>query len=205
MILASASVRRNELLCRMGLDFTVIPSNASEAAAGMPPRELVEHNALLKVRDVCAKLTNADKGALIIGADTIVVKDNRILGKPTNGEDAFRMLRFLSGSWHSVFTAITICEAGTGKTICKTSETAVCFKKLSDDEIKSYIASGEPLDKAGAYGIQGLGAVLIEKVEGDYGTVVGMSPAVLADLLAAFGFDVLSKNKTIAKNRHIEL
>ena len=193
LLLASASARRSEILRQMGLTFMVMPSEASEAVAGMAPWELVEHNALLKARDVNAKITRTEKGSLIIAADTVVVKDNCILGKPADEEDAFRMLRFLSGNRHSVFTAIAVCETGTDAVVSKVSETAVCFKNLSDDEIKNYIASGEPRDKAGAYGIQGLGAVLVDKIDGDYGTVVGMSPAVLSGLLSTFGVDILSK------------
>ena len=180
-ILASASPRRKELLTQIGIDFEVVVSEADEnIAEKLSPGELVERLSLIKagaVRKHLAKdAQTADESTAagtfaVIGADTVVYLGGEILGKPKDEEDAFRMLRALSGATHSVFTGVTILLPD--ETITFHSETKVTFDELSDAEIRAYIASGEPMDKAGAYGIQGLGGAFVTGIEGEYANVVG--------------------------------
>ncbi|NLZ44618.1 MAG: septum formation protein Maf, partial [Clostridia bacterium] len=129
--------------------------------------------------------------ALVIAADTIVVAENRIMGKPRDKGDAREMLSFLSGRWHEVYTGIALVRAAEGKSLLDYERTRVKFHSLSREEIDRYIRSGEPMDKAGAYGIQGLGAVLVERIEGCYFNVVGLPLAKLALMLKKFGLEVL--------------
>lgn len=181
LVLASGSPRRRELLEQIGLPFTIVPSGAEEKTdPALSPRLTVQALSLLKAADVAAA---QDKQALVIGADTIVVLNNDILTKPRDAADAEAMLRRLSGQCHSVLTGLTVLRCADGKSISVTEETKVYFKKLSASEIHSYVATGEPLDKAGGYGIQGLGGLFIDKIEGDYYNVVGLPLARLGDIL----------------------
>ena len=179
-VLASASPRRRELLTQIGLDFEVVVSEADEnIAEKLSPGELVERLSLIKagaVRDHLAAGAEENGAAgempfAVIGADTVVYHDGEILGKPKDEEDAFRMLRALSGATHSVFTGVSILLPD--ETVTFHSETKVTFDELSDAEIRAYIASGEPMDKAGAYGIQGLAGAFVTGIEGEYANVVG--------------------------------
>ena len=178
-ILASGSPRRKELLELMGLEFKVIVSQADEDSVSkdLKPELYVQELALLKA-SATAKEVLHNKNAVIISADTIVTLDGQILGKPKDEDDAFNMLSKLSGREHEVYTGIS-----DGKAVCGKVRTKVKFKDLSDDKIRGYINSGEPMDKAGAYGIQGLGSLLIEKIDGDYFNVVGLPISALADTL----------------------
>lgn len=184
VILASASPRRKELLANMGIDFSVVVSDADESAAdsNVPPGIYVQQLSLLKAVAVAEKVIN-NKNALIIAADTVVVNENKILGKPENEQEAFKMLSELSGKTHQVYTGFCVLRAKDAYTVCKHVCTEVTFKKLSDQQITDYIKTKEPMDKAGAYGIQGLGAMLVEKINGDYFNVVGLPVSALADIL----------------------
>ena len=180
-ILASGSPRRKELLELMGLEFKVIVSQADEDSVSkdLKPELYVQELALLKA-SATAKEVLRNKNAVIISADTIVTLDGQILGKPKDEDDAFNMLSKLSGREHEVYCVMRISN---GKAVCGKVRTKVKFKDLSDDKIRGYINSGEPMDKAGAYGIQGLGSLLIEKIDGDYFNVVGLPISALADTL----------------------
>lgn len=184
IILASASPRRRELLGNMGLDFSVVVSEADESSvdASVPPHIYVQELALLKAT-ATAKNVMKNKDAIIISADTIVVNNGKILGKPVDDADAFNTLKSLSGKAHKVYTGFCVLRVKDAYTVCRHVETDVVFKNLSDDKIKRYIASKEPNDKAGAYGIQGLGAMLVDYIHGDYFNVVGLPVSALADTL----------------------
>ena len=172
IILASASPRRRELLAQMNIPFEVIVSDTEEMIVKSDPQEVVLELALLKAQAVSALVEEA----LVIGADTIVTIDGKILGKPTDEEAAARMLMQLQGRTHEVYTgvALLIKEGGHKEIVQFAERTAVTMYPMSPAEIAAYIATGEPFDKAGAYGIQGLAAIYVEKIEGDYNNVVGL-------------------------------
>ncbi len=188
IILASNSPRRRELLGQMGLkDFQVSAPNVDETVEpGLSPAEMVEELSLRKARAAAEKAGPED---LVIAADTVVALDGKVLGKPRDREDAFAMLSALSGREHRVYTGVTVLrgeEAATGH-----EETTVAFRALEPGEIRGYIATGEPMDKAGAYGIQGLGALLVSGIRGDYCSVVGLPVFRLGRMLADFGVELL--------------
>jgi septum formation protein len=185
LILASASPRRAELLRQLNLDFEVMVSNAPEELPvdSVNPEQVVMDLAKLKVRRA-AETTGED--ALLIGADTVVVLEDRILGKPVDAAAAEAMLTELSGRKHRVFTGLALYQPLTVRLICDYVMTEVCFRDLSQDEIEAYVRTGEPLDKAGAYGIQGLGAALVESINGCYFNVVGLPLSKLVMMLKAF-------------------
>jgi len=188
LILASASPRRKQLLSQLGLDFTVEPSSGDEnIRANLPPEVTAVTLAEAKAVNVACRHNDG----LVLGADTIVVIDGRILGKPRDAGHASQMLSWLSGKWHSVYTGLALIDAETGKLIEDFEESRVKFKNLSEREIKSYINTGEPLDKAGAYGIQGKGSLLVEKIEGCYYNIVGLPLFKLNTLLFEFGIKIL--------------
>lgn len=193
IILASASPRRRELLKNMGLEFAVMVSEADEESvdASVPPEIYVQELALLKAAAV-AKTIIKNKDAIVISADTIVVNDGKILGKPQDNDDAQMMLQSLSGKAHKVYTGFCVMRLSDAFTVCKNVCTEVVFKSLSTEKINKYIETGEPKDKAGSYGIQGLGAMLIEKIDGDYFNVVGLPVSELSDVLETeFGFELM--------------
>ncbi len=192
IVLASASPRRRELLENMGIhDFTVRPSRREEPYDGtLEPGAAVERIALMKGWDAAR---SSGDGDIVIAADTLVFLDGRPLGKPADGENAKSMLRALSGREHQVITGVAVIAGGTPRVTHVT--TRVRFRALSDDEIDWYAATGEPMDKAGAYGIQGLGGMLVEGIEGDYFNVVGLPVAALAGLLREAGYNVFSKGE----------
>ena len=188
-ILASGSPRRRQLLEQIGLrDFTVRPTDADESLpAGIHPGEAVER---LSARKGMAARPQAGPEALILAADTVVALDGAILGKPGGREEAVSMLTALSGRTHQVYTGVTLIR---GEEILTEHEvTAVTFRPLAAAEIDAYVQSGEPMDKAGAYGIQGLGALLAERLEGDYFNVMGLPLCRLGRMLARFGLDLLA-------------
>ncbi|CRK84302.1 Maf family protein [Neobacillus massiliamazoniensis] len=172
LILASSSPRRKELLENLQISFTILSSEVDENfSPGLSPDEVVMELAARKAQAVF----NDNPDAFVIGADTIVVANNEIMGKPTNEEEAITMLKLLSGAQHDVYTGVTIISP-----TCSTrffEKTEVWFWELTDDEIRSYVRTGEPLDKAGAYGIQQLGSLLVKKIHGDYFAVVGLPVA----------------------------
>lgn len=185
LILASGSPRRKELLARTGRTFRVVVSNADEIAPkDMAPIDVAMHNARAKALAVAS---GQPACATVIGADTIVVLDGRIFGKPVDERDARRMLRELSGKTHQVITGVALARAGQCETFAEITD--VCFRELSDEEIAAYVASGEPLDKAGAYGIQGAAGAFVDHIEGDYDNVVGLPVARLERALNLKGGD----------------
>jgi septum formation protein len=184
LILASASPRRKEILASAGLNFEVCPSAIDEAPlAGERPEDYARRVARDKALSVAAQ---TPAGSLVLGADTIVVADEEILGKPRDAADAARMLRILSGVSHQVITGVCIVRAPAELIALRHETTAVTFRDLDDDEISNYVASGEPLDKAGAYGIQGLASKFVTRVEGCYFNVVGLPVALVYELLKPF-------------------
>ena len=180
-ILASASPRRKELIKNLDVDLEVCPSGCDEALeAGLSFSETVERLAELKAYDIFEKFKN-EEDILVVGADTIVVLDNLILGKPKDKEDAFATLKALSGRSHFVYTGMCLISKGQ-KILCH-DKTEVFMTDISDSEIISYIESGEPMDKAGSYGIQGKGSLFIEKIKGNYNTVVGLNISQLYNIM----------------------
>lgn len=180
IILASQSPRRQDLLKQVGINYRVVLSNGDENyAEGLTPEQIVAELSARKADNVFDKVMSSDSFAdkiAVIAADTIVALNGKILGKPKDEKDAFNMLKSLSGKSHSVYTGVTILYAGLARVSVDSfvEHTKVCFHTLTDDEIKEYIATGEPMDKAGAYGIQEKGAILVDKIEGDYYTIVGL-------------------------------
>ena len=173
IILASASPRRSQLLKQVGADFEVVTSDVEENVdPKVPPSEVVQALAYAKASDVACRIN--DRACIIIGADTIVVYNHDILGKPQHERHAYEMLRMLSGTKHEVFTGFAIIDKDTGKAIKQYQKTLVTFRHIEDKEIMAYIKTGEPMDKAGAYGIQEIGSLFIESIQGDYFTVVGL-------------------------------
>ena len=187
LILASQSPRRQELLRRIGItDFTVLATDSDESYdPRWSPEELVSR---LSARKAAAAARAAGPDALVIAADTMVFLDDRRLGKPADEADAFGMLSALSGREHTVRTGVTVRRGEVVRT--EVEATAVRFRGLTAEEIRRYIATGEPMDKAGAYGIQERGALLVEGIRGDYFNVMGLPVLRLARMLRAFGLDL---------------
>lgn len=187
LVLASESPRREMLLRQVGLDFQVVPSGVDESPPnnGASPEETAKGLALAKARHVAS---GRDSG-LVIGADTVVVVDGLILGKPSGPEEAAEMIRTLGGKAHQVITGIAVVNAASGGVRSDTVVTEVRFAPLDEETIRRYVATGEPMDKAGGYAIQGYGSLLIERIDGDYFNVVGLPLRRLAELLREFGFD----------------
>lgn len=191
LILASASPRRAELLKQIGMDFQIIPSTfQEETMVEADPVRLVRELAFNKAKQVAEEISVRYPDGLVIGADTVVFLEDRILGKPTGVEDAIRMLTELNGKTHQVFTGIAVIEVSGGKCRVDYEMTRVKFRSLGMNEIEAYAKTKEPLDKAGAYGIQGKGAVLIEAIDGCYFNVVGLPIAKLVVVLQDFGFSL---------------
>jgi septum formation protein len=185
IILASASPRRADLLRAAAIPFTVDVANISEELRpGEQPREHAERLAQEKAEVVAKR----NPGRLVLGADTIVVVDDEILGKPRDQADASRMLRTLSGRAHEVITGVCVAllETGNRKLETGSERTTVYFAPLSDPEIEAYIATAEPIDKAGAYAVQGIASRWVSKIEGDYANVVGLPVALLWKMLQKF-------------------
>jgi len=179
-VLGSSSPRRAELLRKAGIDFEVVfPENINEEQISADPVSHVLELSRNKAESVAKKV----RDSIILGADTIVVLNGEILGKPRDSEEAFKMLKKLSGMQHKVYTAISLVDKERGKTLSGYQLTKVKFNQLKDKEIKDYIETGEPLDKAGAYGIQGMGNFLVEKIEGDLDNVIGLPLRKLEELL----------------------
>ena len=187
LILASASPRRRELLSLTGLPFMVMAGNGEEIISTEDPARAVSELSRQKAEAV---LLRAEDGDTVIGADTVVALEGRILGKPADEADAFRMLRMLQGRDHAVYTGVTILKKNSGTAPVTFAErTAVHVLPMSDEEIRAYIATGEPMDKAGAYGIQGRFAVYVAGIEGDYQNVVGLPVSRLYGYLKGEHYD----------------
>ena len=183
VILASASPRRLALLQQIGIEATVCPADFDEVSgSAVQAEDVVLANAVGK----CQAVVKIKGDSLpVIAADTVVVAEGEILGKPQDAEDAIAMLKQLSGKTHKVLTGIAVSYAG--EMLAEVCETKVVFRDLTDEEIKNYVATGEPIDKAGAYGIQGKGAVLVEKIDGCYNNVVGLPLTRMQLILAKLG------------------
>lgn len=190
LILASASPRRQEILHTLGFPFTVFPCDVDESLpAAIAPRDAVTMLAERKGAAACARLSDPD--ALILSADTVVAMNGAIYGKPHTAARAHEMLHAFSGGTHEVWTGISLTYGG--KRVSAAECTHVFFRTLTDAEIDRYIAKESPLDKAGAYGIQGLASLFVEKIEGDYFNVVGLPMYRVARLAAeAFGIDLMA-------------
>lgn len=186
IILASKSPRRIELLKLLKIDFEVIPSNIDENISEKDPKLLAEKLSYLKAMSI-------KKDGVVLAADTVVTLDKEIFGKPRDYKDAFRMLKSLSGKWHTVITGVTIKFKD--ELITFSEKTNVKFKNLSKELIEFYINTAKPFDKAGGYGIQELGSVLVEKIEGDYFNVVGLPISKVWDILWDRGIIDASKGK----------
>ena len=182
VVLASASPRRRELLALIGIAHTVHPADIDESIyPGEVPAAHPERLARQKVADVAA----LERGALVVGADTIVVVDGEILGKPRDVPDARRMLAMLSGRSHTVYTAVAVSYGD--RLESDTEGVSVTFRQLEAPEIDAYIATGEPMDKAGSYGIQGFGATIVERIDGDYFAVMGLAIGRMVRLMRRVG------------------
>ncbi|HBF36705.1 MAG TPA: septum formation inhibitor Maf [Firmicutes bacterium] len=188
LILASHSPRRADILRQLGLHFTTQASGIDESKVdnSMNPMDFVMNLALRKAQ----KVSRFFHEGLVIGADTVVVIEGRILGKPASKAEAIAMLSDLSGKEHSVFTGLALLEVSSARKLVSVVETKVQFRSLDKIEIENYVATGEPLDKAGAYGIQGKGAILVEKIDGCYYNVVGLPVAKLVTMLKEFGVSI---------------
>jgi septum formation protein len=182
VVLASQSPRRRELLSLVGIAHTVIPADIDES---MRPGERPAPHAERLARTKAATIAAREPDALIVAADTIVVIDGVILGKPRDEADARHTLRMLSGRQHVVFTAVAVARGS--RVESEVEEVTVSFRDLSDAEIAAYVATGEPMDKAGSYGIQGYGATLVERIDGDYFAVMGLSLVRTVRLMARLG------------------
>ena len=184
IVLASGSPRRRELLQRIGItDFDIrVPETEETYPGGLTPREIVEYISREKA-DAAAKLCGEDE--IIITADTMVFLDDQRLGKPVDEADALRMLTGLQGRHHTVCTGVTVRQGS--RSITESESTEVYFRPAAEPELRGYIATGEPMDKAGAYGIQGKGALLVEKINGDFFNVMGLPVLRLSQMLKKFG------------------
>jgi len=186
IILASKSPRRQEILRNGGIEFNVKPSGITEdIKEELSPRQLAEELSKRKAQYV-AKFNSL---SIVIGADTVVAFGNRVLDKPKSESYAIETLRTLSGKTHQVFTGFTIIDTKSGKSLTSSEKTDVTFRKLTDEEIKTYVNSGDPMDKAGAYGIQSGAGVFIDHIDGDYLNVVGL-PSTIFPALEEFGIKV---------------
>lgn len=197
IILGSASPRRRELLEQIGIEFTVRVSDKEEVYHSDMPEEIVKELALMKAENIAeeivkeqGKTERKSADTVIIGADTVVVLDQKILGKPEDEEDAYRMLRSLQGRAHEVYTGVAVlCCDGEQTKVARSHavRTEVYVHNMTDDEIRGYIASGEPADKAGGYGIQGIFAKYIDRIDGDYYNVVGLPVSYVYQTLKEIG------------------
>ncbi|MFP4661332.1 MAG: Maf family protein [Halanaerobiales bacterium] len=187
LVLASASPRRQELMKMLGFNFTIVPSKINEEEfIDMEPVEMVKELARAKAEEVADLVEDT----LVIGSDTIVVLDDLVLGKPSDQEEAVSILKKLRNRKHSVMTAIAIYDTVSGKVSVDYEETDVFMGPISDEDIMEYVKTGEPMDKAGAYGIQGIGGIFVEKINGSYFTVMGLPIHKLVQMLKEFEVSV---------------
>ena len=189
LILASQSPRRRQLLTQLGLHFTVQPAQADETfPPELSPEEAV---ALISARKAAAAVLSAPADAVVLAADTIVVVEDRILGKPRSEEEAREMLRQLSGRSHRVMTGVTLRQGSRAESFTEITELE--FRPLSEGEIRAYVATGDSMDKAGAYGVQGLAAAFVRRLRGDYFNVMGLPLCALCEPLRRFEIAVLGE------------
>ncbi|WP_230986517.1 Maf family protein [Cohnella fermenti] len=191
-MLASASPRRQELIAKLGLPVIIRPSDADEnTPPDWSPATIVEELSLRKARAVAeatdrSELAGGAPLAIVVGSDTIVALAGEAMGKPKDESDAEAMLSRLQGRSHEVYTGVTLLDPGTGRAVTRHQVTKVRMKTLSPEQIRRYVATGEPMDKAGAYGIQGGGALLVESIEGDFYGVMGLPVSLVAGMLESF-------------------
>lgn len=190
LVLASTSPRRTDLLRQLGLRFEVVDPGQAENSSSTDAETRVRENSLSKGRAVAEGLGDG----VVIAADTVVLLDEKILEKPRDASDAVNMLQTLSDRVHTVVSAVTVIDVPSRKEDTRVVRTRVKIRNLTEDQVEAYVASGEPLDKAGAYAAQGLGSVLIEWVDGCFYNVVGLPLSLLYDMLRAVGIDVLKNN-----------
>ena len=197
IILASESPRRKEIMELMGISFTTIASQVEEVITDKEPAKIVQALAALKTEDVASRFKNNNENIIVIGADTMVFYQDKALGKPKDEQEARKMLQMLSGNTHEVYTGVNIIIMKKNS-LYKSISLAVCTKvvvaNLSNDEIEDYIKTGEPMDKAGAYGIQGRFGIYIKEIIGDYYNVVGLPIANIYETLLKEGINI-RKNK----------
>jgi len=184
LILASSSPRRRYLLEQAGLTFAVIPSTVDESSV---PTDIPEEHVRLLAEAKANEISESYPDNWVIGADTVVLIDGNILGKPDSATSARQMLETLSGKTHRVLTGFCICRKANGRSFCETVESKVLFKTLSDGEIDWYIRTGEPFDKAGGYAVQGLGSFFVKRIEGSYTNVVGLPICEVMEYLLSEG------------------
>ena len=189
LILASGSPRRQSLLAALGVEFRVVTSSAPEPNTGNSPAEIVIRNAMIKRDDVGPRI---DEPAIIIAADTLVFYEEHVLPKPVDFDDARRMLRLLSGKTHQVLTGLAIVDTETGQTVEGSEATDVTFRELRDDEIDHFVHIVEPLDRAGAYTVDGPGSLIVAAYRGCYQNVLGLPMVRLNSLLGELGLDLFA-------------
>jgi septum formation protein len=193
LILASRSPRRADLLRALGIEFEICPAEVSET---VPAETLPRHASLLLAQFKARAVAKHFPQRLVLGADTVVSIDDRILGKPQDAVEAKRILEALSGRWHTVWTGICLCHLARRFEISDVVSSSVRFRTLSDREIDEYIASGEPLDKAGAYGIQGKGGELVEELEGSLENVIGLPTTRVVEILKEHSPEFFPRKRT---------
>ena len=186
IVLASSSPRRIELFASLGICFNHISPDVEEDNTSMDPIERVERNSLKKAESI----QDQHLDSLIIGSDTVVSHGKEIMGKPVDKSDAVNMLRKLSGKCNIVYSGVSVLDQRSGKNLTRHAITKVWFNELSEEHIRDYVNSGEPMDKAGAYGIQGLGGELVEMIEGSYSNVVGLPLELLTEMLSDLGISI---------------
>ena len=189
LILASGSPRRQSLLAALGVEFRVVTSSAPEPNTGNSPAEIVIRNAMIKRDDVGPRI---DEPAIIIAADTLVFYEEHVLPKPVDFDDARRMLRLLSGKTHQVLTGLALVDTETGQTVEGSETTDVTFRELRDDEIDHFVHIVEPLDRAGAYTVDGPGSLIVAAYRGCYQNVLGLPMVRLNSLLGELGLDLFA-------------
>jgi septum formation protein len=194
LILASSSPRRQELIRALNLPFSIQASDVDETITEvLSPVQIVETLSLRKAKVIAdqVKSSQVQQNVIVVGSDTIVVFRDEVLGKPKDASDAARMLTMLQGNVHEVYSGVALIQIGSGETKVQHRQTKVKMKPLNAKQIANYIATGEPNDKAGAYAIQGIGATIVESIEGDYFNVVGLPLSLLSDMLSDMGVEVL--------------
>lgn len=190
LVLASSSPRRKELIKYLGLPVEISPSGAEENIESQwSAAEAVEQLALLKAKDVASLRESSAEREIVIGADTVVVYNETILGKPKDEADAVRMLSMLQGQPHEVYTGVACIDVQTGLTVVRHRRTQVWMRALSEAQIARYVATGEPMDKAGSYGIQGYGAAIVDRIEGCFFNVVGLPVSLLVEMVKEYGVE----------------
>lgn len=195
VILASTSPRRKELIASLNIPFDIVPSHVDETIhEHLSPAQIVTELSKRKAEAVYHSLdsSSVSQGGIIVGSDTIVVRDAQVLGKPRNVDEAAAMIATLQGRTHTVYTGVACIDSITGETVVDYRSTKVTMKTMTDGEVLAYANSGEGLDKAGGYAIQGLGATLVTGIEGCYFNVVGLPLSLLTDMLKQFGINVLA-------------